>query len=125
MVVAGIVGVVVLGSAGAGFATGMFVGGGGAQPEDVLPSSVLFYTDVDLDPSAEQKLNLVRLLGRFPDVEREYGAEPDIRTLLIDGLTDGTALEDADVSEWVGDRVGGGSRGTPRRTSSPRSSRLK
>jgi hypothetical protein len=105
---AGIVGVVVLASAGAGFATGMFVGGGGAQPEDVLPSSVMFYADVDLDPSAEQKLNLVRLLGRFPDVEREYGSEPDIRALLIDGLTEGTALESANVSEWAGDRVGGG-----------------
>ena len=106
--IAGIVGVVVIASAGAGFATGMFVGGGGTQPEDVLPSTVMFYTDVDLDPSAEQKLNLVRLLGRFPDVEREYGSEPDVRSLLIDALTDGTALEDANVSEWVGDRVGGG-----------------
>src|SRR5215213_3242932 len=108
LVVTGVVGCVLLASAGVGFATGMFVGGGGAQPEDVLPSNVMFYADIDLDPSAEQKLNLVRLLGRFPDVEREYGSEPDVRTLLIDGLTEGTALEGADVSEWVGDRVGGG-----------------
>ena len=107
-VVGGIVGAVVVASAGAGFAAGMFFGGGGAQPEDVLPSNVVLYADVDLDPSAEQKLNLVRLLGRFPDVEREYGSEPDVRDLLIDGLIEGTSLEGANVSEWVGDRVGGG-----------------
>jgi hypothetical protein len=99
-------GVAVAASAGAGFAAGTVVGGGGTQPEDVLPDTVVAYVDVDLDPVAQQKVNLVRLLGRFPDVEREYGREPDIRTVALNWLVKGTELEDADVSAWIGDRVG-------------------
>lgn len=99
-------GVAVAASAGAGFAAGAIVGGGGTQPEDVLPDTVVAYVDVDLDPAAQQKVNLVRLLGRFPDVEQEYGREPDIRAVAVDWLVNGTDLEDADVSAWIGDRVG-------------------
>lgn len=99
-------GAAVVASAGAGFAAGSVVGGGGTQPEDVLPDTVVAYVDVDLDPAAQQKVNLVRLLGRFPDVEQEYGREPDIRTVALDWLIDGTELEDADVSGWIGDRIG-------------------
>ncbi len=99
-------GAAVVASAGAGFAAGSVVGGGGTQPEDVLPDTVVAYIDVDLDPAAQQKVNLVRLLGRFPDVEQEYGREPDIRTVALDWLIEGTELEDADVSAWIGDRIG-------------------
>ncbi len=95
-------------SAGAGFAAGTVVGGGGVQPEDVLPDSVVVFADVDLDPSAEQKVNLVRLLGQFPDVEEDYGDRPDLRELIVDQLVEGTELEDANALEWVGDRVGVG-----------------
>ena len=95
-------------SAGSGFAVGTVVGGGGTQPEDVLPDTVVAYADVDLDPAAQQKVNLVRLLGRFPDVEQKYGSEPDVRAVVVDWLVEGTELQDADVSAWIGDRVGVG-----------------
>ena len=101
-------GVAVVAAAGAGFAVGAVVGGGGTQPEDVLPDTVLAYVDIDLDPAAEQKVNFVRLLGRFPDVEEEYGPEPDIRAVVVDWLAEGTELEDADIDQWIGDRVGVG-----------------
>lgn len=102
------VGLALVASAGAGFAAGSVVGGGGTQPEDVLPDTVVAYADIDLDPAAQQKVNLVRLLGRFPDVEQKYGNEPDVRTVVVDWLVRGTKLEDADVSAWIGDRVGVG-----------------
>jgi hypothetical protein len=84
------------------------VGGGGTQPEDVLPASTVVYADIDLDPAAGQKLNLVRLLGRFPDVEDEYGPEPDLRELFVDALTKDTELEGVGVEDWIGDRLGVG-----------------
>lgn len=101
-------GVAVVAAAGAGFAVGAVLGGGGTQPEDVLPDTVLAYADIDLDPAAQQKVNLVRLLGRFPEVEEEYGKEPDIRAVVVDWLAEGTELEGADVDQWIGDRVGVG-----------------
>ena len=100
--------VLVVVAAGAGFAAGTVVGGGGTQPEDVLPDTVLAYADIDLDPAAEQKVNLIRLLGEFRGVEREYGSEPDLRTLAVDWLVNGSDLEGADVEAWVGDRAGFG-----------------
>ena len=56
-------GAAVVVAAGAGWAVGTYLGGGGTQPEDVMPDTLVAFADVDLDPSAEQKLNLVRLLG--------------------------------------------------------------
>ncbi|MFL6179931.1 MAG: hypothetical protein ACJ74E_08785 [Actinomycetes bacterium] len=106
ILVVGVAAVAVIGAAGAGFAAGTMVGGGGTQPEDVLPSSVVAFADLDLDPGADQKLNVVRLLGRFPDVEEKYGPEPDLKDLLVKQFTDGTPLADADVDAWAGDRIG-------------------
>lgn len=106
--VLGLAGVLVVGAAGAGFAVGSVVGGGGTQPEDVLPDTVIAYTDIDLDPAAEQKINVIRLLGQFNDVEREYGPEPDVRAVAVDWLVAGSDLEGADVAAWVGDRAGFG-----------------
>ena len=103
-----VAGIAVVAAAGAGFAVGAVLGGGGTQPEDVLPDTVLAYVDIDLDPAAEQKVNFVRLLGRFPDVEQQYGPEPDIRAVVVDWLAEGTELEDADIDQWIGDRVGVG-----------------
>ena len=67
----GLAGVLVVAAAGAGFAVGSVVGGGGTQPEDVLPDTVVAYADIDLDPAAEQKINVIRLLGQFKGVERD------------------------------------------------------
>ena len=103
-----VVSALVLGAAGVGFAAGSLIGGGGTQPEDVLPDTVLVYADLDLDPPAGQKLNVVRLLGRFPDVEDEYGPEPDLRSVLVDRLTSSTDLDPAEVESWAGDRAGVG-----------------
>ena len=108
ILVIGVAAVAIVGAAGAGFAAGSMVGGGGTQPEDVLPSSIVAFADVDLDPGAEQKLNVVRLLGRFPDVEDRYGPEPDLKDLLVQRFTEGTSLADADVDAWAGDRIGAG-----------------
>ena len=108
MLATGVAIVAVVGAAGAGYAAGSLVGGGGTQPEDVLPASTVAFADVDLDPAAEQKVNVVRLLGRLPDVENDYGPEPDLRTLILDTVARGTPLEDAAVDEWIGDRMGVG-----------------
>jgi hypothetical protein len=98
--------VAVVGAAGAGFATGSMVGGGGTQPEDVLPATAVAFADLDLDPPAGQKLNIARLLGRLPEVKDEYGPEPDLRELVVRTALGGTPLVDADLEQWMGDRLG-------------------
>jgi hypothetical protein len=102
----GVAAVAVVGAAGAGFAAGSLVGGGGTQPEEVLPASSVAFFDVDLDPAAEQKLAAARLLGRLPDVRDRYGSDPDLRQLIVGAIAGDTPLADADIDAWMGDRAG-------------------
>ncbi|MEO8329721.1 MAG: hypothetical protein ABI586_06955, partial [Candidatus Nanopelagicales bacterium] len=92
---------------GAGIALGMALSGGGEQPEDVMPANALFFADVDLDPDAGQKVNLLRLLSKFPDVQDELGGRDDIKSYVVEQLLESDpdwAAED--VTPWVGDRAG-------------------
>lgn len=89
--------------------------GGGPQPADVLPASTVAYVRLDLDPSASQKIALLDLIDRVPEVKQELGLEDvdsqaDLREVAF---TDWFGLEDAcgvdyedDVKPWIGERVG-------------------
>ncbi|GAA1719291.1 hypothetical protein GCM10009809_13900 [Isoptericola hypogeus] len=93
---------------GAGAVAYAMLSGGGAQPHDVLPANALAYARVDLDPSAGQKVEVLRLLQKFPALADSVGDEDaDLRALFVE-----KALEDcdvdfaADVEPWLGQRVG-------------------
>ncbi|WP_407320120.1 DUF3352 domain-containing protein [Isoptericola halotolerans] len=103
-------GVLLLGGAGA--AAYAMLDGGGAQPEAALPASTIGYVRVDLDPSAEQKINLLRLADRLPDFSEDLGVEvtedSDLKQVIVDALVANGECEvdyDADVAPWIGDRT--------------------
>ena len=89
--------------------------GGGPQPADVLPASTVAYARLDLDPSASQKIALLDLINRVPEVRQELGLEDvdsqaDLREVAF---TDWFGIDDAcgvdyedDVKPWIGERVG-------------------
>ena len=102
-----VVGVLALGGAGAYAYTAL--SGGGAQPHDVLPGNALAYARVDLDPSAGQKVEILRLLQKFPDLKDSIGDEnADLRELFIKNTFGEDCDVDfaADVEPWLGQRVG-------------------
>ncbi|MFJ4106901.1 DUF3352 domain-containing protein [Oerskovia enterophila] len=87
--------------------------GGGAQPEAALPDTTIAYVRVDLDPSATQKVNLLRLANRFPDLAKDLDVDlsetADLRELLVDAIAgSGECTVDyaADVEPWLGQRAG-------------------
>ena len=93
------------------------LGGGGPQPADAIPSSALAYARIDLDPSAEQKINALRLLRRVPELETaltDAGITSDTddlrRHLFEEALADSEGCSDidytADIEPWIGDRAG-------------------
>lgn len=94
--------------------------GSGPRPSDVLPGDTFGYVQVDIDPSAGQKLATVRFLGKIPEIkDLESG---DARKKLWDlavAESDEACLKDfdfpRDIDPWLGDRVGLGLRpgGTP------------
>ncbi len=105
--IAGVTAVVV----GGGFAVAAVagkVGGGGTQPEDVLPASSVAYADVDFDPSLGQKVAAVRFLRHFPDARKEVSEDDDLRKVIVDALTGDSGKVDfrRDVEPWLGQRLG-------------------
>lgn len=104
VVAASVAGAIVLG--GAGVAVGAYLSGGGTQPEDVLPADTVGFVRIDLDPSLGQKIDLMSLLDRFPDVVAEV--DRDLRAEVMDPLIElsGARLDYAtDVQPWLGDRM--------------------
>jgi hypothetical protein len=102
---AGIVGVVAAG----GWAA-LSLMSTGEQPAGAVPAGALAYASFDLDPSAAQKLEALRIIEKFPALDDELGldAEDDLRRWAFEemrpeGCTD--VAYDDDVAPWIGDRV--------------------
>jgi uncharacterized protein DUF3352 len=93
---------------GAAYAAGA-LGGGGSQPDKLVPATAVGYVSVDLDPSLGQKVDALRFLRRFPSARASLGSTDDIRKWFFDQARDGdpklSGLSyDRDVKPWIGDR---------------------
>ena len=114
LVIGGIAVVAILALAGGAFAVYQKLDGGGAQPHDVLPASVVAYARVDLDPSASQKIALLKMIRKFPEAADDIGiksADQDVRELLVKEAlkeADCDLTYDKDVEPWLGNRLGFG-----------------
>lgn len=94
--------------AGSAVAFAALLGGGGAQPEDVLPSNALGLVTLDLDPAASQKVAVLRLAERFPTTAGQVESEDSIKDQLLGALfADDDQIDyEQDVQPWIGDRIG-------------------
>lgn len=119
---AGVVAVMGLG----GWGAYALLSGGGAQPADAIPDSAFAYVSVDLDPSASQKIEALRILNKFPAIKEELGISgtDDMRRAIFEEMQSHGTCEnvdyDEDVRPWIGDRIalavvpsGGKSAATP------------
>ena len=127
-------GLVIGGSAAAGVlvlgAGGVFafsaLSGGGAQPAEAIPANAMAYVRMDLDPSAGQKVNAIRLLNRIPQFKDSVSVEEDadIRRSIVEEISKNSSCTldyDKEFEPWLGDRAavallpasGGGSDPTP------------
>ena len=103
----GLVGAGALTVAGAAVAVASFLGGGGAQPEEVLPRSSMAMVKLDLDPAAGQKLAIYRLGKRFPSLSDDLRDADEVKDELLSALfQDVEEVEyERDIRPWIGDRV--------------------
>jgi hypothetical protein len=83
----------------------------GPQPEEVLPADAVAYVRMDLDPSADQKLNALRFFKKFPEVDKKLGdEEEDLRKTLWEAIaSEDDDLKDldyaTDIEPWLGNRA--------------------
>jgi hypothetical protein len=83
---------------------------GGESASGAVPASAVGFVSVDLDPSAGQKIEAIRILNKFPAHKDELGlgSRDDLRRWMFDQLRqDGCAELDyaEDVEPWIGDRL--------------------
>src|ERR1700709_2823057 len=83
---------------------------GGSSPAASVPASAIGYLRLDLDPSASQKIEAIKILRKFPALKDELkiGSRDDIRRRLFEEIRkDGGCKSldyDADVKPWIGER---------------------
>lgn len=94
--------------AGSGAVAAASMQGGGAKPEDVLPSDALGFVRIDFDPGASQKLALYQLGRRFPALKDRLTGKDNLRDDALRALFAATPeiSYDRDVKPWIGDRAG-------------------
>lgn len=102
---AGLVGVVAVG----GWAAATLMSSGD-QPAVAVPANALGYVSLDLDPSASQKIEAVKIAKKFPALEKELGmdAQGDVRKRIFDEIQKESDCDldyDRDIASWMGDRV--------------------
>jgi hypothetical protein len=107
-IIAVVVAVVIAGSAVAFTVLKDRFSAAGPQAAEAIPSDAVFYVGVDLDPSAEQKINALRFLNHFPAFKEASGvtdADTDIRKTFFDKvlgpMCPGLSY-DNDIEPWIG-----------------------
>lgn len=85
----------------------------GPQAAEALPADALFYVGVDLDPSAQQKINALRFLNHFPGFGEGTGvtdSDTDVRKSLLEEALDSAdctgVTYDEDIEPWLGSKFG-------------------
>lgn len=106
LVAVGVVGVVGLG----GWAAMSFMSGG-SQPAAAIPANAIGFVSLDLDPSATQKIEAIKILRKFPAIEKQMriSSQDDLRRWVFeeiqkDGQCKGVDY-DKDIAPWIGDRI--------------------
>ncbi len=84
---------------------------GGSQPADAIPADAVGYLSVDLDPSASQKIEAIRILKKFPGIEKELdiGDRDDLRRYVFERMQAEGECKNldyrSDIEPWIGDRL--------------------
>ena len=108
----GVVAAVVVGAllvSGGAFAAWSRLNHSTGQPADVLPASTVAVAQVDLDPSAAQKVALFNVLRKFPDAAGLQGTDGSFGDWLVRKLSESGSDSDQldfakDVQPWLGSR---------------------
>jgi hypothetical protein len=84
---------------------------GGTPAATAVPADAVGFVSIDLDPSATQKIEAVKILRKFPGVRKELdiSSRDDLREAVFENLAEDSDCKDLDyardVEPWIGDRL--------------------
>lgn len=98
---------------GGAFAVARMLGGGGDRPAAAMPAGTTAYVQVDIDPSAGQKLAAMDFLSELEPEIMDGAQDGDLKRELFEAMAQDndelSALSyEEDVEPWLGDRAGMG-----------------
>jgi hypothetical protein len=103
----GLIVTVILASLG-GFVLWKKLAAHGGQPELMVPANAIAYAEVDLDPSAGQKLKVRDQLRKIPALKDKIAADAtDLKQTLFDAILTDVPIVDynTDIKPWLGSRA--------------------
>ena len=77
--------------------------GGGAQPESVLPGDTAVFAKIDLNPKIGQRVNLVRLVSKFPQALKNFNQDDPIASVFNE-VTRNSNFDWSQLKPWIGNR---------------------
>jgi hypothetical protein len=109
----------VLATAAVGVTAALAVGGwgvlqlmsSGGSAAEAVPSTAVGYVGVDLDPSAGQKIDAIRMLQKFPALadHLDIDATDDVRRFVFEQIQDEIGCREIDyrrdIEPWLGDKM--------------------
>ena len=84
---------------------------GGSSPASAVPADAVAYVSLDLDPSAAQKIEAIKIMRKFPGLRKELdiNSRDDIRQTIFREIQKGGDCKDLsyadDIKPWIGNRV--------------------
>ncbi len=78
----------------------------GPAIDGMVPASADVYATVYLDPPIGQKLNLLKLAHKFPDLKTDRDIDKKVDEILDQGLKEADLSFGKDVRPWLGTRLG-------------------
>ena len=92
------------GGSSASYAAVRALDGGGTQPEDALPASVVAFAKIDLDPAFGQKRAIFQLSRKFP--KSGVTSQDSLKDDLLSSLFAGSEFNYVrDLKPWIGQRA--------------------
>ncbi len=84
---------------------------GGSSPATAVPGNAVGYLSMDLDPSASQKIEALKMLDKFPAIHSRLalGSRDDLRRWIFEQATKDSRCKGVDygkdIAPWVGERI--------------------
>ena len=84
---------------------------GGSSPASAVPATAVGYLSINLDPSASQKIEAIKILKKFPALDKrlDLGSRDDLRRWVFEQVQKGSGCTDVDygkdIEPWIGDRI--------------------
>jgi hypothetical protein len=84
---------------------------GGSSPASAIPGTAVGYVSLDLDPSASQKIEAIKMAKKFPGLDKQLdlGSRDDLRRWIFEQATKDSGCTDVDydkdISPWIGQRI--------------------